>query len=133
MSYSRAAIRAAIYQTAQHIKRHPDCYRYMNQNVPPYISGTKASALGWIGFFLGLEVGTHDVAVAKTLNVAPNDFYSRLGELTAAESRHAMISQPCSELVIALLKYSELRFGERREIDTVIEWSACSWKPKDLA
>lgn len=61
-------VREAILKAADHIERQPTSYEYVTNSKPD--CGTPGCMAGWLGHFLGVEIGgagVYSEAVAKRL------------------------------------------------------------------
>lgn len=69
-------MRDAILKAADHIEAHPEAFHFMETRVP-HVCGTAGCALGWIGFFAGLNA--HSVGeVVAAMNTESFEFYDRM-------------------------------------------------------
>lgn len=81
----------AILAAAAHIELHPETYEFWNNDVPRACEDN-ACALGWIGYFLGLEPRTsaqYEVANLR-LGIDPAKFYSTMDGLLSLD----LLSEP---------------------------------------
>lgn len=116
-------IRRAIFRAAKHIEKYPRRWQYMSITVPKGC-GTPACALGWIGYFAGLQgQSLDDVARAMGLRrtkhprnlVEPGlpqwTFYQRINRLVGKPSifdtgPHLMSAEP-REVATLLRQYAD--------------------------
>lgn len=76
----------ATLAAADLIELQPLNYEFWNNEVPVHCNSC-GCALGWIGFFLGVEPRTssqHEVA-SRRLGIRPSEFYRTLDELTGSD------------------------------------------------
>jgi hypothetical protein len=71
--------REAILKAADHIERNPHLFRFSRTEIPD--CGTPGCALGWIGFFMGIEVGACILSTQPAI-ASDRDFYDRMTALT---------------------------------------------------
>jgi len=80
-------IRTAILQAADHIERYPDAWNFHKLRVPD--CGSPGCALGWIGYFLGMEPQTKIYKVLQILGLESDfQFYRRLNDSVERQWRN---------------------------------------------
>jgi hypothetical protein len=74
----------AIMKAAHYIELNPQQWKFRNIQIPMNECGTSGCALGWIGYFLGMERGSVVAYVARALTGHKTDcggiFYQQLAE-----------------------------------------------------